>query len=88
MRRYPRGSSVAEQMLGTIRIAAAITGVPESTLRYWEHVKLLRPARSAGGHRQYSSEDLALILEIKRLTRVEGRSMRWMRTNWPGRAKT
>lgn len=52
----------------TMREAARLAQVPPHTLRYWEsRFGDLRPARKAGGHRRYTREDLALILEIRDL---------------------
>ena len=41
----------------TIAQAAARAGLPESTLRYWERIGLIRPVERDGssGHRRYSA---------------------------------
>ncbi len=45
-----------------IRTAAALTGVPTRQIRSWEGEDgLLRPARTQGGHRLYSTRDTRLI---------------------------
>jgi MerR family transcriptional regulator, light-induced transcriptional regulator len=52
----------------TIKRAAALTGVPEHTLRAWERrYALLEPARTDAGYRQYSSEDLTRIQTMRGL---------------------
>jgi len=52
----------------TIRKAAALTGVPEHTLRAWERrYNLLRPARTESGYRLYDDADLARITAMHRL---------------------
>jgi len=44
------------------------TDLPQSVLRYWETVfTILNPVKSAGGSRQYSDDDVAIILSIKEL---------------------
>jgi DNA-binding transcriptional MerR regulator len=59
-----------------IRTAAQLTGVDARRLRSWEsEYQLLRPARTRGGHRLYSSRDLRLIQQIKRLVDEEGMSL-------------
>ena len=48
-----------------IRAISELTGVPTTTLRAWERrYGLLKPTRTAKGHRLYSSEDIDLIKEI------------------------
>lgn len=54
----------------TYRVGAVseITGVPAHVLRYWEsEFPSLRPAKTRGGQRLYSADDIELILEIKTL---------------------
>jgi DNA-binding transcriptional MerR regulator len=47
---------------------AVRTGVGVPTLRAWEsRYRLLRPSRTAGGHRLYSAEDEARIREVQAL---------------------
>ncbi|HEX9246693.1 MAG TPA: MerR family transcriptional regulator [bacterium] len=56
-----------------IRTAAALTGVPARRIRSWEvEYRLLSPARTKGGHRLYSSRDIALIRRIRHLMETEG----------------
>jgi DNA-binding transcriptional MerR regulator len=51
-----------------IRTISELTGVPTTTLRAWERrYGLLKPERTAKGHRLYSSEDIDLVKEIVRL---------------------
>ena len=52
----------------TIKKAAALTGVPEHTLRAWERrYALLEPTRTDGGYRQYSRDQLAQIQSMREL---------------------
>lgn len=48
-----------------IRAISELTGVPATTLRAWERrYGLLKPARTAKGHRLYNAEDIDLIKKI------------------------
>ena len=51
-----------------IRAISELTGVPTTTLRAWERrYGLLKPNRTAKGHRLYSGEDIDLVKEIVNL---------------------
>jgi len=51
-----------------IRAISELTGVPTTTLRAWERrYGLLKPSRTAKGHRLYSGEDIDLVKEIVKL---------------------
>ena len=51
-----------------IRTISELTGVPTTTLRAWERrYGLLKPSRTAKGHRLYSGDDIDLIKEIVKL---------------------
>lgn len=52
--------------------AARIAGVSASTLRLWESQGLVVPDRSEAGHRQYSSEHVALLKRISWLRSERG----------------
>ena len=58
----------------TIQQVSSITGIHKATLRYWEKLfaAYIRPQRTGGNHRLYTSEDVRRILELKRLMKVEG----------------
>lgn len=43
------------------------TGLPESTLRYYEKRGLLRVSRDGGGRRDYAEEDIAWVQFLRRL---------------------
>ena len=47
-----------------ISVAAELVGMGSQTLRLFENRGLLEPARSAGGTRRYSSEDLERLRRI------------------------
>jgi DNA-binding transcriptional MerR regulator len=59
-----------------IRTVASLSGVDARRLRSWEvEYQLLRPARTKGGHRLYSTRDLRLVQSIRRLVEEEGMSL-------------
>lgn len=63
-----------------IRTVAALSRVDARRLRSWEvEYQLLRPARTKGGHRLYSTRDLRLVQCIRRLVEEEGMSLQGVR---------
>jgi DNA-binding transcriptional MerR regulator len=51
-----------------IRTISELTGVPTTTLRAWERrYGLLKPERTAKGHRLYGTEDIELVKQIVKL---------------------
>lgn len=50
-----------------ISVAAELSGVPVQSLRLYERHGLLTPARSDGGTRRYSADDLARLQRISAL---------------------
>ncbi|PVB62317.1 proline racemase family protein [Labrenzia sp. 011] len=55
--------------------AAKMTGVAVSTLRSWEQLGLIKPHKSASGHRSFTTEDLDRIRKIEQMRRVSGMSL-------------
>jgi DNA-binding transcriptional MerR regulator len=55
----------------TVGQTARILGVSSSTLRLWENVGLITPARSSGRYRLYNHELLSLLKRIKYLRDVK-----------------
>ena len=53
--------------LFSISVAAELAGLHPQTLRIYEREGLLDPARSAGGTRRYSADDLTRLREITTL---------------------
>lgn len=51
-----------------ISVAAELSGMHPQTLRIYERKGLVQPARTAGGSRRYSEEDVALLQRISELT--------------------
>jgi DNA-binding transcriptional MerR regulator len=50
-----------------ISVAAELSGAPIQSIRLWERHGLLAPARTQGGTRRYSAEDLDRIARITAL---------------------
>ncbi len=50
-----------------ISVAAELSGIPVQSLRLYERQGLLTPARSDGGTRRYSADDLARLGRISEL---------------------
>ena len=69
---------VSEKIYYSLRETEQETGVPASTLRYWEkQFNELSPRKDGHGNRYYTREDLELIKRIKyirdelKITRIE-----------------
>ena len=54
--------------LYVISVAAELAGVHPQTLRIYERKGLVDPARTAGGSRRYSENDIAQLRRIQELT--------------------
>ncbi|AEV76776.1 putative transcriptional regulator [Mycolicibacterium rhodesiae NBB3] len=50
-----------------ISVASELSGIAEQSLRLYERQGLLTPARSAGGTRRYSADDLVRLQRISEL---------------------
>jgi MerR family transcriptional regulator, heat shock protein HspR len=57
-----------QMALYVISVAAELAGVHPQTLRIYERKGLLGPARTLGGSRRYSDEDIELLRRIQDLT--------------------
>jgi DNA-binding transcriptional MerR regulator len=51
----------------TVGEASAELGVSSRTLRYYEELGFLEPARTVGGHRLYSDDDLEIVGRVGRM---------------------
>jgi MerR family transcriptional regulator/heat shock protein HspR len=51
-----------------ISVAAELAGMHPQTLRIYERRGLVNPARTEGGNRRYSDEDIAILRRISELT--------------------
>ncbi|MBJ32101.1 MAG: MerR family transcriptional regulator [Acidimicrobiaceae bacterium] len=57
-----------DQAVYVISVAAELAGMHPQTLRIYERRGLVDPARTSGGNRRYSEDDIVLLLRIARLT--------------------
>jgi MerR family transcriptional regulator/heat shock protein HspR len=57
----------AAQPVYSIAVAAELAGLPAATLRLYEQKGLLAPARTAGGTRRYSEDDVARLRQVAAL---------------------
>ena len=62
-----------------ISVAARLVGMHANTLRKYENERLLRPARTDGNLRMYSSEDISRLRQIKTLSEDQGINVAGMR---------
>jgi MerR family transcriptional regulator/heat shock protein HspR len=65
--RGPAGNK-ADMAVYVISVAAELAGVHPQTLRIYERKGLLGPARTLGGSRRYSDQDIELLRRIQDLT--------------------
>jgi DNA-binding transcriptional MerR regulator len=57
-------------VLVSVAEAAAQLDVSTRTLRYYEQLGFLTPRRTAGGHRQFSPDDIETVERIRRMQAV------------------
>lgn len=64
-----------------IREVAAMVGVAEHTLRFWEkEISSLNPKKTAGGVRQYTQQDINLVRLIHHLVKEQGLTIKAARS--------
>jgi MerR family transcriptional regulator, heat shock protein HspR len=61
------GRAPGSRALYAISVAAELTGTGQQNIRLYETRGLLTPSRTAGGTRQYSDDDIAVLLRIGEL---------------------
>jgi MerR family transcriptional regulator/heat shock protein HspR len=61
------GPPAADRGVYGISVAAELSGINEQSLRLYEREGLLTPARSKGGTRRYSADDLVRLQRIREL---------------------
>jgi MerR family transcriptional regulator/heat shock protein HspR len=59
---------MSDRAVYVISVAAELAGVHPQTLRIYERKGLLEPARTGGGSRRYSDDDIRLLRRIQQLT--------------------
>jgi len=66
--------SSSPELLYSISQVNAITGVPKSTIRFWEKEfsEFLIPERTTGNQRRYDAGTVEMIKEIDNLVNIEG----------------
>lgn len=66
MRDANLATAPSEESLYSIGVVTQITGIPEATLRVWERrYSFPQAVRTAGGHRQYSQQDVLQLQWVK-----------------------
>ncbi|MCH6197583.1 helix-turn-helix transcriptional regulator [Corynebacterium mastitidis] len=55
-----------------ISVAAELSGMHAQTLRTYDRLGLVTPARTSGGGRRYSRADVAMLRRIQRLSQEDG----------------
>ncbi len=71
-------SRTVKSAVYVISVAAELAGMHPQTLRIYERRGLVTPARTQGGNRRYSDEDIALLRRISELTN-EGMNLEGIR---------
>lgn len=61
------GAPASDHGVYGISVAAELSGIPVQSLRLYERYGLLTPARSQGGTRRYSADDLTRLRRISGL---------------------
>ncbi|MFT4200752.1 heat shock protein transcriptional repressor HspR [Gordonia sp. (in: high G+C Gram-positive bacteria)] len=68
----PGGGPADDRETFVISVAAELAGMHAQTLRTYDRLGLVTPARTSGGGRRYSRGDVELLREIQRLSQEEG----------------
>jgi MerR family transcriptional regulator, heat shock protein HspR len=66
--RRPERGVARDAAVYVISVAAELAGVHPQTLRIYERKGLVEPARTGGGSRRYSDDDVAMLRRIQELT--------------------
>src|SRR5207253_10367655 len=64
----PQRQTVSSRAVYVISVAAGLAGVHPQTLRIYERKGLVDPARTGGGSRRYSDQDIERLRRIQDLT--------------------
>ena len=72
---------MADSELRTIKEVSLIVDEEQHVLRYWEReFAFLNPQKNEAGNRMYTSVDLAIVKELKRLIRTERKTIQEARS--------
>lgn len=63
-----------------ISVAAELAGMHAQTLRTYDRLGLVTPARTRGGGRRYSREDVAQLRKVQKLSQVDGVNLAGIKT--------
>lgn len=63
---------MSEGRMYVISVAAELSGMHAQTLRTYDRLGLVTPARTSGGGRRYSDRDIATLRRIQALSQEEG----------------
>ncbi|SDS84174.1 heat shock protein transcriptional repressor HspR [Corynebacterium timonense] len=63
-----------------ISVAAELTGMHAQTLRTYDRLGLVTPARTSGGGRRYSRRDITMLRRIQHLSQEEGVNLAGIKT--------
>src|ERR1700716_3830234 len=70
-------TAMSDQVLFSIGEVASIVGLSPHTIRAWERRHgLLRPRRTSSGQRRYTTDDMALLLQVKHAAARHGVSLK------------
>ena len=67
-----RIDSAQPQAMYVISVAAELSGMHAQTLRTYDRMGLVSPARTSGGGRRYSDRDIELLRKIQALSQDDG----------------
>jgi len=74
--------AIPDKVFFRIGEVAGLTGVKAYVLRYWEtEFTSLRPQKTPSGQRRYRKSDVEAVLQIKRLLKEEGFTIKGARTH-------
>lgn len=73
-------SSEFNEEVFVISVAAELAGMHAQTLRTYDRLGLVTPARTRGGGRRYSRDDVAQLRKVQKLSQVDGVNLAGIKT--------
>ena len=70
--RMNRSDAAQPKAMYVISVAAELSGMHAQTLRTYDRMGLVSPARTSGGGRRYSESDIELLRKIQALSQDDG----------------